>query len=153
MLRRMTAQRRGTLRKFSAIVFLAVACRGTTEPNSKRLIAGLSKNSGTRILAPDTVRVGAVVAITVLTHVNERCHLTADGTSVTRSGNTHRIIAYIRTSIPSVTCPSSGYDNARQHFSVVFPAAGIGILRLFGRGGGISGFDLDSLDRTVVVVP
>ena len=135
----------------SRFTFSAAACDGTTEPSEERQIAMLFPTEPARIVAPDTVRVGVTISISVLTHTHARCNETAGRATVTRSGNTQRIVAYIRISEP-VVCVHSGEDVA-QSVNVVFPTTGVGTLRLIGRGGGASQLEIDSIQRTVVVIP
>ena len=102
----------------------------------------------------DTVRAGETVGIVVNT-IGENGCWQADGGSLTQRGDSAIITPYDRHSGASA-CTMIWTDRLRHAFSTVFPSAGTGVIRVYGRRirENKANYSVPVIaERTVVVLP
>lgn len=136
--------------RFLVALLPLLACEGVAEPSIRRpsWIAYPART----IQAPDTVRAGVPFSATVTAAISGGGDCTRpDGTTVSAGDRVARVEMFVRTN-QKLMC--SG-DVSRFHpipITVVFPSLGISSIRVIGTAQEGS-FVLDSVERTVVVVP
>ena len=142
--------------KRTLVALLLVICACAPQPTEPtiRLLAYIGRDADRRIDAPDTVRANVPFDVMVYAVGSSSIECNRpDGTALQQRATLARVEGYIRVRSGAITCPSD-FRYYPQKLQVRFPQAGIATIRLIGNiRTGEPATTLDSLDRTVVVVP
>ena len=134
-----------------ALSILLASCDSSTEPFVRRR-AWLGAPSG-GILAPDTARVGTPFTVTAFAAGSgtRDCN-EPDGADVSHSAGMARVEIFVRVKRGRLICT----DDLQYYpiaVSLTFAAPGVSVIRVIGTAGSGANAPLDSLERTVVVIP
>jgi hypothetical protein len=130
---------------------LLASCESASEPSVRRR-AWLG-SPPQAILAPDTVRAGVAFTVTAFAAGSGTIDCNRpDGADVAQAGGVARVEIFVRVKRGTLVCT----DDLRSYpiqVSLSFPTPGVSTIRVIGVTYSEGAYPVDSLERSVVVVP